>query len=516
MKSAIFDFRFTICWRSRRPFVAQICNLYRRIVFCVSPATPGALESLGAVPIANRRYSRLKTCATRPVALLPLIAATLTWFSPASTAQPGVSATNDTATNVYVIDLPTALQLAGAQNLDVQLARERLAEARSLHDSALLQFFPWVSAGISYRRHDGRTQSTEGDVLDVNKQSYAPGAALVGQWELGDAIYRKLAAKQLEHAADHALEAQRQDSVTLAARDYFDLTFGQAAVGVAREAVRISTNYEAQVNSAVEAGIAFKGDLLRVSVQAERNQLALRQATEQQRVAAARLAQTLHLDPAVELVARDTDLVPLTLIQTNAALNSLVERALRTRPESKQSQALVEAARENKNGTVYGPLIPSIGAQAFGGGLGGGRDGDTGNFGAQQDYFIGIGWRIGPGGIFDFPRQRAAKARLNSTRLFADKAHDEITRQVVEAFTRLQSQTEQISTAKRGLTAAEEGLRLSQQRQEFGVGIVLENILAEQDLTRTRNDYLKAIAEFNKAQYGLSKAVGVLPPAPTK
>lgn len=422
-------------------------------------------------------------------------------------AQRGISATND-----YVIDLPTALRLAGAQNLDVQMARERLAEARALHDSALLQFFPWVSAGISYRRHDGRTQSTEGDILDVNKQSYAPGAALEGKWELGDAIYKKLAAKQIEHAADHALQAQRQDSVLAAARNYFDLAFAQAAVSVARDALLISTNQEAQVGAAVEAGIAFKGDLLRVSVQAERNRLALRQVSEQQRVAAARLAQTLHLDPAVELAARDTDLAPLRLIETNATLNSLVQQALLARPELKQSHALVDAARENKNGTLYGPLIPSIGAQAFGGGLGGGRNGDTGNFGDQQDYFVGVGWRMGPGGIFDFPRQRAAKSRLNSARLFVDKAQDEITRQVVEAFTRLQSQDEQINTARRGLTAAEEGLRLAQQRKEFGVGIVLENIQAEQDLTRARTDYLRAIAEFNKAQYGLIRATGNLAP----
>lgn len=432
-------------------------------------------------------------------------------IAPGLFAQPAASATNATGTNVYLIELPTALQLAGAQNLDVKIARERLAEATANNESALLQFFPWLSVGVSYRRLDGLTQSTEGDIVDVNKQSYAPGAALVGQWELGDAIYKKLAAKQLEHAAGHAFEAQRQDSITFAARDYFDLAFAQAAVGVAREAVRISTNYEAQVKSAVEAGIAFKGNALRVSVQAERNQIALRQATEQQRVTAARLAQTLHLDPSVELVARDTDLAPLTLIETNAALNPLVQQALLARPELKQSQALVEAARESKNGTVYGSLIPSISAQVFGGGLGGGRNGDTGNFGDQQDYFVGIGWRIGPGGLFDFSRQKAAKARLNSTRLGTEKLQAEVVRQVVEAFTRLQSLSEQISMAQRGLTAAEEGLRLAQQRKEYGVGIVLENILAEQDLTRARIDYLKAIAEFNKAQYGLSKAVGVLP-----
>src|SRR4051812_36209971 len=36
-----------------------------------------------------------------------------------------------TGSNVHVIDLPTALRLAGAQNLDIQIARERVAEARA-------------------------------------------------------------------------------------------------------------------------------------------------------------------------------------------------------------------------------------------------------------------------------------------------------------------------------------------------------------------------------------------------
>lgn len=444
---------------------------------------------------------------------LAVLAAATLCFASDSSAQTAASATNATGTNVYLIDLPTALQLAGAQNLDVKIARERLAEAKANNDSALLQFFPWLSAGVTYRRHDDQIQDTTGNILEVHKQSYAPGGALVAQLDLGDAIYKKLAAKQLQHAADHGLEAQRQDSVTTAAQGYFDLAFAQAAVSVAAEAVRISTNYAAQLQSAVEAGIAFKGDSLRVSVQADRNRLALRQAIEQQRVAAARLAQTLHLDPAVELVARDTDLAPITLVKTNATLQALVARAISARPELKQGEAFVQAAKDNKNGAVYGPLIPSIGASAFAGGLGGGQGGDTGNFGPQQDYFVGIGWRIGPGGLFDFSRQKAAKARLNSTRISAEKLHDEIVRQVVEAFTRLQSQSEQINMARRGLTAAEEGLRLAQQRQEFGVGVVLENIQSEQDLTRTRSDYLKAITEFNKAQYGLSKAVGA-PPSP--
>jgi outer membrane protein TolC len=115
--------------------------------------------------------------------------------------------------NVYFIDLPAALRLTGAQNLDVRIAREKLAEAKADNQSALLPFFPWLSAGIVYRSHDGRIQDTSGEILDVNKQSYAPGGALVSQLDLGDAIYKKLAARQLQQAADYGHEAQRQDSI---------------------------------------------------------------------------------------------------------------------------------------------------------------------------------------------------------------------------------------------------------------------------------------------------------------
>ena len=419
--------------------------------------------------------------------------------------------TRGQATNeVHSIDLPSALRLAGAQNLDVKIARERLAEAKANHQSAVAQFFPWLSPGITYRKHEDNAQATEGNIVDADKYSYAPGATVGVQLDLGDTIYKSLAAKQLAKAADHALEAQRQDTVLTAAQGYFELALAQGAVGVANEAVRISSNYETQLASAVGAGIAFKGDLLRARVQAERNRLALRQAKEQQRIAAARLAQVLRLDPVVELVPQDSDLAPLTLIETNSALDSLVAQTLATRPELKQSAALTFAARDAKNGATYGPLIPTLGAQAFWGGLGGGHDGGSDTFGGQQDYIVGASWRIGPGGLFDSGRKNSTQARLNIAELSANKLQDEITRQVVEAFTRWQSLADQLDTAKRALTAAEEGLRLAQQRKEFAVGVVLETIQAEQDLTRARLEYLRAVAEFDKAQYTLSKVTGKL------
>ena len=185
-----------------------------------------------------------------------------------------------------------------------------------------------------------------------------------------------------------------------------------------------------------------------------------------------------------------------------------MQQALGSRPELKQNQALVTAAREAKNGAVYGPLIPSLGAQAFAGGLGGGKNDSTGNFGGSEDYFVGIGWRIGPGGLFDSGRIHASRARLETARLSEEKVRDEITRQVVEGQTRVQSLLDQLGTTKQNLATASETLRLTRERKQFGVGVVLEDIQAQQELTRARSDYLNALAEFNKAQYFLLKALG--------
>ena len=144
------------------------------------------------------------------------------------------------------------------------------------------------------------------------------------------------------------------------------------------------------------------------------------------------------------------------------------------------------------------------------GGLGGGQYGDWGSLGAQEDYAVGLSWRVGPGGIFDFDRQRAAQARLNVAQIGGEKWRDEITRQVVEAATRADSLAQQLETAKSAVAAAEENYRLAQQRKELGVGVVLETIQAEQELTRARLDCLRGIADFNKAQYALQRAVGGL------
>jgi outer membrane protein TolC len=424
----------------------------------------------------------------------------------------GISVSAQTPdTNSLPIDLPTALRLVGARNLDIKIAQENLNEAQANHEIAAQQFFPWVAPGITYHRRGGVSQaSPSGNISDANYQSYSPGVTAVAKLDLGNAIYSSLASRQLVKASDQALDTQRQDATLTAAQAYFDLVKAKALVGVVSEAVKISQDYQQQLHEAVATGIAFKGDELRVQTQTGHYQIALQQALEQRRVAAVSLARVLQLDSKVDLAPLDTGLVSLTLSPTNASMDALVAQAMRDRPELKQNHALLAAAHAEKNGAVYGPLIPSVGAQVFGGGLGGGPDGSSGTFDGMADYIVGLSWQIGPGGLFDSGRIKASKARLAITKLAESKVKDAITSQVVDAFVAADSTSAQIQLAGRNLDLASETLQLTKQRKQFGVGIVLEDIQAQQALTQARSDYVAAIAEFNKAQYALSRAIGGL------
>ncbi len=411
-------------------------------------------------------------------------------------------------TETILIDLPTALRLAGAQNLDVQMAAEKIREAQANRDSAVEKFLPWLFAGATYRAHNHLIQDVGGSVIQADKQSYAPGATLNVQTDLGDAIFKTLEARQLLQAGRHALDAQREESILAAAQGYLDLVKAKSAAHVARDAVRISDDYERQIRRAVSAGIAFKGDALRVKVQTERNQLLFRQAEEQQQIAAAKLTNILHLDPGVILEPRDAEPLPFALVSAQETTREMIGHALAHRPEMKQFEAIALAARESKNGAVYGALIPSMSGQAFVGGLGGGRNNAPHTFGESEDYSASLGWRIGPGGLFDFGQIHARQSRMRGAQLGAEKMRAQIALEVSSARAHVRSLADQLSTAKQVLADAAESYRLNQERKEFGVGVVLETITAEQEMTRARNDYLATVAEYDKAQYALLRALG--------
>ncbi|MBI3303584.1 MAG: TolC family protein, partial [Deltaproteobacteria bacterium] len=61
------------------------------------------------------------------------------------------------------INLPTALHLATANNLEIQEARARVREAQGAKNQALAAFLPTTSYSFTARKIDGRIQASFGE-----------------------------------------------------------------------------------------------------------------------------------------------------------------------------------------------------------------------------------------------------------------------------------------------------------------------------------------------------------------
>lgn len=414
----------------------------------------------------------------------------------------------DAANAPLPIDLPTTLALAGAENTAVELARARTAESRAAHEQTRSRFFPWIEPSVGYRRHEGRIQDVVGTIIDTDRQAYDVGAALVAEVDLGQALFDTLAAKQRVRAAEQAGEAARRASIAAAATSYLELARAEASVEVADESVRIAEEYAGQLARAVEIGIAFLGDAHRARARVERNNQLASRAGVDRRIAAARLAERLALDPAVDLRVATPELAIWELVDLETSQDALVQSALTRRAEIRSASAQLLAASADHDAARLGPWLPTLGGRASVFGLGGGQGDALGRFGDGYDYGVGLRWRIGPGGLFDASRSRGTAARAEQVSIERTRIREQITLEVVEARTRALALAAQRAMAERMLESAEATLRLSRERREFGVGSVLETLAAEEELTRARLDYIGLVAEANAAQLELQRAIG--------
>ncbi|HEX5498662.1 MAG TPA: TolC family protein, partial [Thermomicrobiales bacterium] len=111
------------------------------------------------------------------------------------------------------IDLPTALRLANADNLQVALAREQIREALAGVEAARVLWLPTIRGGVSYNRHEGSIQAVDGTQFNTSRGAfysglgggvYGAGTPIVpgiyANFHLTDALFRPLAARQLAEA----------------------------------------------------------------------------------------------------------------------------------------------------------------------------------------------------------------------------------------------------------------------------------------------------------------------------
>lgn len=423
----------------------------------------------------------------------------------------------------YPIDLPTALRLAGGNNLQIALALERLREAEARWQGAQALWLPSINAGVGYNAHTGQIQDTSGQVLDVDRESVFVGggpnlgaAPLTGGTNgparlflglpLADAIFGELSARQEVAARDARAAETFQETVLNVALAYQDLVEGYQQVSVARQAVAEAEELHRLVSSRVEAGTVPPADGLRAEAELADQQLRLQQAEEQHLVSSAELVRLLRLDPLLTLSPVETEPTPVVLVELTRPLPDLLAQGLTVRPELTAHQALVQATLERMRQEHWRPWIPHVQLGLSAGGFGGGTD--IRNFGGRTDFDALLVWELRSLGFGNRALRRERTSQHLQAQLSAEQARDNVAAEIARAYHQVQTRSRQMEAATERFRAAAEALPLNFKGIVGGQLRAIEAQQAVQALATARREYVTAVVRFNQAQFLLARAIG--------
>ena len=101
-----------------------------------------------------------------------------------------------------------------------------------------------------------------------------------------------------------------------------------------------------------------------------------------------------------------------------------------------------------------------------------------------------------------------AQSRVNQAQWRDIAALDRVAREVVEAHTQVQSRKKQIATAEEGVKAAAQSFDRNWQRIKNAQGLPIETLQSIQALAQARREYLRAVIDYNAAQFSLHRNIG--------
>jgi Outer membrane efflux protein len=222
----------------------------------------------------------------------------------------------------------------------------------------------------------------------------------------------------------------------------------------------------------------------------------------------------------------EPDHLQVTLIDPARSLDDLMLIALHNRPELASHRALVQAAEARIRREKMRPLLPIVmvdGFQSSGGMLiqagifGIGPNSSLNQWTGRVDTSFQLVWQLEGFGIGNLARIKKQRGQQSESIIGLRNTQDMVAAEVTQAQARLQSATARVGQADRALRSAVitfngsyEGL---QQTTRFGDVLVLVNrpqevVYALQLLKVAFDEYFSTVAEYNRAQFHVFRALG--------
>jgi outer membrane protein TolC len=434
----------------------------------------------------------------------------------------------------YPLDLATALALAGAENPTIALAQEavRASRAEELRAQALL--LPTLDAGTSLDVHRGNLQTSQGQIIHVDRQSLyvGAGASAVGAGtvtipgvrltaQVADAVFEPRAAREQVVASNFDALATRNRVLLDVTDRYFALVGAEGSLQAFRQSeadlgqlVDLTANF-------ARTGEGREGDANRARSDALLLHTAEQRAEEDVAVTAAELARLLNMDPAVRLRGPGGLPPVVQLVDPRGGLEPLVQIALRNRPEIAARTADVAVVATHLRQEQVRPLVPLLSVGYSAGAFGGGSnraDTSFGHFNGRADFDALAVWSLENFGLGNLAIQRRLRAAVAEAEAERARVIDRVRREVADGYALSLSRSRELDLARRRVEIAQEGYRLDLIRIRNLAGTRLkeraypiEALNNFRLLNAARQDLVRALVGFDQSQFQLFVALGQPP-----
>ncbi len=424
------------------------------------------------------------------------------------------------------INLATAMQLAGVRPLDIEAAIVQVRQSLALQLQARALLIPTLNAGMDYFRHDGVAQNLfQGNLFQKDRQSIFVGGGPSLFVGLTDAIFNPLAARRVVAARQADVQTARNDILFTVSQTFFDL---QSARGRLLGVVATIARAELLVNFTKGLAPALIAPLEINRAQAELQSLRQTQqvAIRDWRVASARLAEVLLLEPDTLLEPMEPPFLQINLISCDQSAKELVPVAVNNRPEITSRRELVAAAADLLRREQKRPFLPNLvitspttttGLLAAGN-LSAGPNAQINTSGSGQSIDLSAVWQLQNLGIGNIGRIREQRADRDLAAIEFTRTIFRVKADVAQAVARLQTARVRVVETAEGVRQAIEsadknfiGLRETARP----AGELLRLIIRPQEvvaaiiaLETAYEQYAQAVNEYNTAQFDLYRALG--------
>ena len=423
--------------------------------------------------------------------------------------------------NVCELDLSSALAMVSGRNPRVAFASQRYREAYAQLEAARVLWLPSIRGGISYNKHEGRLQSSDGRVFDSSRGSLQSGLGvqsvgtgspavpgLVAEFHLTDAIFQPRIANRIAAARREAARAPSHDVLLEAALAYLGLLRAMQQESIAGETLKNAEQLADLTATFAETGQGPQADADRARAELVVRKNDVSRAEEQAEVASARLNELLRMDPTTVLLPREPAIVQIELVARETPAGELLATGLSNRPELAESRHLVCEAVDRYRREKLAPLLPSTFLGVSYGGFGGGVGSTLANSDDRLDFDAVAYWELRNFGFGESAARDEMRSRYEQLRVRQIQIMDRVAREVMETYAQVQARHKQIAVAESGIVAATDSYNRNSQRIKAGEGLPIEVLQSIQALDQARREYLRTLVDYNEAQFRLHRALG--------